>query len=112
MDPEGRQQDPFLQHLSESEKRLGASRHSVFDALFVGAIVVLVAGGFVLGIMRLRAITTVEAPPAPTVAPPSAPVAAPAAEQPARDEKPVAAPTTPVAEQKRPTPPPPPTLPP
>src|SRR5262245_44339071 len=53
MDPEERRQESFFEHLTDSEKRLGAGRHSLFDGLFVGGIVVVILAGFALGFMRL-----------------------------------------------------------
>lgn len=105
MDREERRQDPFLEHLSESEKRLGASRHSVFDVLFIGIIAVVILGGAALGLMRLRPPTRVDQPQptaVPSVATPAptptegrvkrgdrpASVSTPAISQPARDERP------------------------
>src|SRR5262245_42516480 len=91
MAPEEQRRDSFLEHLSDSEKRLGASRHSVFDTLFVGVIVLIIAAGAVLGIMRLRAPTRVD--PRPSAAPSVAtPAPAPADDQTARGESPVSPP--------------------
>ena len=83
MNPEDRRQDAFLQHLGESEQRLGGTRHSVFDALFVGILTLVIVAGFTLGIMRLRTPSRPE--PSQGAAAPSVP--APVA-QPAKDERP------------------------
>jgi hypothetical protein len=54
MNPEDRRSDSFLEHLSDSEKRLGAARHTLFDALFIGVILLVIVSGFTLGVMRIR----------------------------------------------------------
>jgi hypothetical protein len=92
MKPEDRRQDAFLEHLDESEKRLGATRHSVYDALFVGILTLVIAAGFTLGIMRLRTPSRPEPQSATQSVP--APAASPAFEQ----DKPAAPPTPPVAQ--------------
>lgn len=71
MGPEDGRRESFFEHLDESEQRLGARRHSVFDGLFVGAIAVVVVVGFGLGVMRLR--TTGETDQSRAAAPPSVP---------------------------------------
>ena len=55
MDPADGRRESFFQHLDESEQRLGSRRYSLFDALFVGLIVLVIAGGLAAGIVRLRA---------------------------------------------------------
>ena len=92
MNPEERRRDPFLEHLRESEKRLGASRYSVFDALFIGIIAVVIVGGFTLGIMRIRTTARIDRPNAvDTANPVPTPVSTPGVVQP-RDDRPVSQP--------------------
>ena len=91
MNPEDRRQDAFLQHLGESEQRLGGTRHSVFDALFVGILTLVIVAGFTLGIMRLRTPSRPEpshGAAAPSVPAPVSAPSAPAVGQPAKDERP------------------------
>ena len=102
MEPDERRRDSFLDHLSDSEKRLGASRHSVFDALFVSVIVIVIAGGAVLGILRWRATSPGFGPSsgAGTATPVSTPVSTPAAPQTGSGDQP-SAPPAPAASQTR-----------
>ena len=101
MDPEEGRREPFLEHLRESEKRLGASRHSVFDALFVGVIVVILLGGVTLGIMRVRTPTRVDHPQ-PVAAPSiSTPAQNPTVEQPGRDDTPASRPMPSAAQAEK-----------
>ena len=90
MNPEDRRQDAFLEHLDESEKRLGATRHSVYDALFVGTLTLVIAAGFTLGIMRLREPSRPMAP-VPAASPnleQDRPGHAPAVSQATKDDRP------------------------
>ena len=67
---ERRPQDPFLEHLSDSEKRLGAGRNAVADALIIGLIAAIIVAGAAVAITRIRTpiqvdrSTAVEKPPA------------------------------------------------
>ena len=88
MDPEDRRQRAFLEHLGASEKRLGASRHSVFDALFIGIIVVVIAAGVALGLMRLRTPTRVDQPQPAAVPSVATPAPTPTDGQTKRDDRP------------------------
>jgi hypothetical protein len=76
MDPEDGRRESFLQHLDESEHRLGARRQSVLDALFIGLIALVIAGGLAAGIVRLRTIPNGSDQARP-VAPPAARIAVP-----------------------------------
>ena len=101
---ERRSQDPFLEHLSESEKRLGAGRNAIADALIIGVIAAIIVAGAAVAITRIRmpqvdrstsfeksAVTPPVAAPAPPAAPApaTAPAAVPATAAPPRtDERP------------------------
>jgi hypothetical protein len=85
MDPGERRQQSFFEHLSDSEKRLGARRHSVLDALVIGAIAVIIVGGLTLGVVRLRTLTRIDR--IDTAAPLSPPVSASPASPTGSDDK-------------------------
>jgi hypothetical protein len=85
MNPGDRRRESFFDHLSDSEKRLGARRHSVLDALVMGAIAVLIVGGFTLGIVRLRTLARIDR--VDTAAPVSPPVSASPANPTTSDDK-------------------------
>jgi hypothetical protein len=90
MDPGERRQQSFFEHLSDSEKRLGARRHSVLDALVMGAIAVIIVGGLTLGIVRLRTLARIDR--IDTAAPVSPAVSASPAGQTGSDDKAVSRP--------------------
>ena len=56
MNAEDREPTPFFDHLRESEKRLGSTRHSAMDLVFMVALAVIIVGGFVVGVARFRAL--------------------------------------------------------
>jgi hypothetical protein len=56
MNAEDREPTPFFDHLRESEKRLGATRHSAMDLVFMVALAVIIVGGFVVAAARFRAL--------------------------------------------------------
>jgi len=96
MNPEDRRQESFLEHLGDSEKRLGASRHSIFDALFIGIIAVVIVGGFTLGIMRMMTPAGVDQRSGTGMARPvSTPVSTPPVVQTEREDKAVSRPVPP-----------------
>jgi hypothetical protein len=93
MDPGERRQQSFFEHLSDSEKRLGARRHSVLDALVMGAIAVIIVGGLTLGIVRLRTLARIDQPNRfDTAAPVSPSVSASPASQAGSEDKAVSRP--------------------
>lgn len=101
MSPEDRRRDSFFEHLSDSEQRLGASRHSVFDALFVGILAFVILGGLTLGILRMRTPSPSDQPQgAANTQSVSTPVPAPrpAASEAEKHESPGARPTGPVVQ--------------
>ena len=82
---ERRSQDPFLEHLSESEKRLGAGRNAIADALIIGLIAAIIVAGAAVAITRIRTPRSPVAAPAPATEPAAVPASA---APPRTDERP------------------------